>query len=42
MLRSSKSELLVAPIDGDGLRQLVEAQNRSQALRGFVDRALLI
>jgi len=42
MLRSSKSELLVAPIDGDDLRQLVEAQNRSQALRGFVDRALLI
>ncbi len=42
MLRSSKTDLLVVPINGDDLRQLVEAKNRSQLLRSFVDRALLI
>jgi len=42
MLRSSKTDLLVVPINGDGLRQLVESQNRSQLLRSFVDKALLI
>lgn len=41
MLRSSKSELLIVPIDGDDLKQLVEAKNRSGVLRSFVDGALL-
>ncbi|MCI0699148.1 response regulator [candidate division KSB1 bacterium] len=42
MLRSSKTDLLVVPINGDDLRQLVESKNRSQLLRSFVDRALLV
>jgi DNA-binding NarL/FixJ family response regulator len=42
MLRSSKTDLLIVPINGDGLHQLVESKNRSQLLRSFVDRALLI
>jgi FixJ family two-component response regulator len=41
MLRSSKSNLLIVPIDGDDLRKLVEAKNRSETLRSLVDRALL-
>jgi len=41
MLRSSKTDLLVVPLDGDDLRQLVEAENRSEVLRNFADRALL-
>jgi DNA-binding NarL/FixJ family response regulator len=41
MLRSSKTDLLIVPINGDDLRQLVEAKNRSQLLRDFVDKALL-
>lgn len=41
MLRSSKSNLLIVPIDGDDLRKLVEAKNRSEILRSFVDGALL-
>lgn len=40
-LRSSKTGLLIVPIDGADLRQLVEAECRSQALRSLVDRALL-
>lgn len=42
MLRSSKTSLLVVPINGEGLRQLVEAGNRSVLLRSFVDQALLV
>lgn len=41
MLRSSKGETLIAPIDGDDLHQLVTAANRNQLLRSFVERALL-
>jgi Holliday junction resolvase-like predicted endonuclease len=41
MLRSSKSNLLIVPIDGDDLRKLAEAKNRSEVLRSFVDGALL-
>jgi hypothetical protein len=41
MLRDSKFPLRVAPIDGQDLQQLVEAQDRSETLRGFVERALL-
>jgi len=41
MLRSSRSDLLVVPIDGDALAQLVEAKDRSHLLRSFVDKALL-
>jgi hypothetical protein len=33
--------LRVAPIDGEDLRRLVEAEDRSAVLRGFVERALL-
>jgi ActR/RegA family two-component response regulator/Holliday junction resolvase-like predicted endonuclease len=42
MLRSSHSELLVVPIDGNDLRQLVESIDRKRLLRGFVERAALI
>jgi DNA-binding NarL/FixJ family response regulator len=42
MLRSSKTDLLIVPINGDDLHQLVESKNRSQLLRSFVDTALLI
>ena len=43
MLRSSKFDLLVVPINGAQLRGLVEAgRDRSQKLRELVDRALLI
>ena len=41
MLRDSKFPLRVAPIDGEDLQRLVEAQDRSETLRGFVERALL-
>jgi CheY-like chemotaxis protein len=41
MLRSSKAEILVVPIDGDGLRELVKSDNRSKCLQDFVDSALL-
>jgi hypothetical protein len=42
MLRSSKTDLLVVPINGEDLRQLVESKNRSQLLRSFVDKTLLV
>ena len=43
MLRSSKFDSLVVPINGAQLRELVEAgRERSQRLRELVDRALLI
>jgi len=42
MLRSSKTELLIVPIDGDELNQLIKSKNRSQVLRDFVNKALLI
>jgi HEAT repeat protein len=41
MLRDSKFPLRVAPIDGEDLQRLVEAQDRGDILRGFVERALL-
>jgi len=41
MLRSSKTTLLVVPIDGDELQELVSAANRSEFLRRLVDTALL-
>lgn len=41
MLRSSKSELLIVPINGEELHQLVEAKDRSKLLRDFVDKSLL-
>jgi len=40
-MRDSKSPLRVVPLDGDDLRQLVEATDRSAVLRGFVDRTVL-
>jgi hypothetical protein len=40
-LRDSKFPLRVAPIDGEDLRRLVEAEDRSAVLRSFVERALL-
>ena len=42
MLRSSKSELLVVPIDGEKLRQLVHSQNRNQLLLNFLTAATLL
>jgi hypothetical protein len=41
MLRDSKFPLRVVPIDGEDLQRLVEAQDRSEILSGFVERALL-
>lgn len=40
MMRYSKTDLLVVSINGEQLKHLVEAQNRSQVLRGFVDQAI--
>lgn len=40
-LRDSKFPLRVVPIDGEGLRRLVEAEDRAAALREFVERAVL-
>jgi len=42
MLRSSKSDLLVVPIDGEKLQQLVQSQNRNQLLLDFLTVATLI
>lgn len=41
LLRSSKTELLVVPIDGVKLQQLVESQNRNQLLLDFLTAATL-
>ena len=40
-LRDSKDRLRVVPIDGDGLRRLVEASDREVVLHGLVERAVL-
>lgn len=40
-LRDSKFPLRVVPIDGEDLRRLVEAEDRSLILMEFVNRALL-
>ena len=40
-LRDSKDRLRVVPIDGAGLRQLVEAADRELVLRELVERAVL-
>jgi len=42
MLRSSKNDLLVVPIDGQQLKQLVESPNRNQLLLEFLTKATLI
>lgn len=42
MLRSSKSDLLVVPIDGEKLQQLVQSQNRNQLLLDVLTAATLI
>jgi len=42
MLRSSKTDLLVVPIDDERLKQLVESQNRSQLLMDFLTSVTLI
>lgn len=42
MLRSSKTNLLVVPIDGAGLQDLVESPHRSELLRTLLDKALLV
>jgi len=42
MLRSSKSDLLVVPIDGEKLQQLVNSSNRKQLLLDFLTAATLI
>jgi CheY-like chemotaxis protein len=41
MLRSSKEDLLVVPIDGKDLRQLVYSPDRTGFLQGLIDKALL-
>ncbi len=40
-LRDGKSPLRIAPIDGEDLRRLVEAEDRGAVLREFVERAVL-
>ena len=40
-LRDSKFPLRVVPIDGEGLRRSVEAEDRAVMLREFVERAAL-
>lgn len=42
MLRSSKNDLLVVPIDGEKLLQLVQSHNRNQLLLDFLTAATLI
>ena len=42
MLRSSKNDLLVVPIDGQQLKQVVESANRNQLLLEFLTKATLI
>lgn len=42
MLRSSKADLLVVPIDGEELQQLVESQDRNQLLLEFLTKATLV
>ncbi len=42
MLRSSKADVLVVPINRDKLQQLVESQNRNQLLLDFLTAAALI
>jgi len=42
MLRSSKSDLLVVPIDGAKLEQLVRSENRNQLLLDFLTEATLV
>jgi hypothetical protein len=42
MLRSSKSDLLIVPIDGEKLQRLVHSQNRNQLLLEFLTAATLI
>ncbi len=42
MLRSSKSDLLVVPINGENLQQLFESQDRNQLLVDFFTSATLI
>ena len=42
MLRSSKSDLLVVPINGEKLEQLFESQDRNQLLLDFFTSATLI
>jgi ActR/RegA family two-component response regulator len=42
MLRSSKGDLLIVPIDGEKLQQLVQSQNRNHLLLDFLTSATLI
>lgn len=41
-LRSTQSEIVIVPIDGDGLKQLVESSDRSQLLRKLIDETLML
>lgn len=40
-LRDSKDRLRVVPIDGEGLRRLVQASERTVVLRDLAERAVL-
>lgn len=42
LLRSSKSDLVIVPIDGEGLKELVESNDHAQILRNFIDKILMI
>lgn len=41
-LRSSQSEVVIVPIDGEGMKQLVESNDRSQLLRRLIDETLML
>lgn len=42
MLRSSKSDLLVVPVNGNDLKELVDSKNRDQVLIRLVQAAMLV
>jgi ActR/RegA family two-component response regulator/Holliday junction resolvase-like predicted endonuclease len=42
LLRTSQSEVVVVPIDGEGLKRLVKSNDRSQLLRTLIDEILMV
>ncbi len=39
LLRGSKSEFLIVPVDGNGLKELIESKERSELLKSFVSKS---
>ncbi|MCK4260207.1 MAG: hypothetical protein KAX49_14610 [Halanaerobiales bacterium] len=42
LVRSSSSEILIVPIDGDQLKELVFSKNRITHLQNYINQTLLI